>query len=158
MISEVCMINLYYRKAEKSDAELLIEIYNSAFCDDYVRYGECPAYGRTIEQMENSIVSFPKEIAFCDNTPVGVISIEEKGEGIYYIGCLCVIPEYQGKGIGTQTFSHLLSVYPDWKKFILITPADKEENIRFYTEKYGFRVDGTSMDGNVKVVKFIKEK
>ena len=71
MISEVCMINLYYRKAEKSDAELLIEIYNSAFCDDYVRYGECPAYGRTIEQMENSIVSFPKEIAFCDNTPVG---------------------------------------------------------------------------------------
>lgn len=152
------MINLYYRKAEKSDAGLLIEIYNSAFCDDYVRYGECPAYGRTIEQMENSIVSFPKEIAFCDNAPVGVISIEEKGEGIYYIGCLCVIPEYQGKGIGTQTFSHLLSVYPDWKKFILITPADKEENIRFYTEKCGFKLDGTSMDGNVKVVKFIKER
>lgn len=152
------MINLYYRKAEESDAELLIEIYNSAFCDDYVRYGECHAYGRTIEQMENSIVSFPKEIASCDNTPVGVISIEEKGEGIYYIGCLCVIPEYQGKGIGTQTFSHLLSVYPDWKKFILITPADKEENIRFYTEKCGFKLDGTSMDGNVKVVKFIKER
>ena len=152
------MINLYYRKAEKSDAELLTVIYNSAFCDDYVRYGECPAYGRTIEQMENSIVSFPKEIVFCDNTPVGVISIEEKGEGIYYIGCLCVIPEYQGKGIGTQLFRHILSVYPDWKKFVLITPADKEENIRFYTEKCGFRVDGTSMDGNVKVLKFIKVK
>ena len=152
------MINLRYRRAEKSDAEQLIDIYNSAFYDDYVRYGECPAYGRTVEQMENSIESFPKEIVFCDNTPVGVISIEEKGEGIYYIGCLCVIPEYQGKGIGTQTFSHLLSVYPDWKKFILITPADKEENIRFYTEKCGFKLDGTSMDGNVKVVKFIKER
>ena len=152
------MINLRYRRAEKSDAELLIDIYNSAFYNDYVRYGECPAYGRTIEQMENSIVSFPKEIVFCDNTPVGVISVEEKCDGIYYIGCLCVIPEYQGKGIGTQTFSHLLSVYPDWKKFILITPADKEENIRFYTEKCGFKLDGTSMDGNVKVVKFIKER
>lgn len=34
------MINLHYRKAEKSDARLLIEIYNSAFNDDYVRYGE----------------------------------------------------------------------------------------------------------------------
>lgn len=152
------MINLHYRKAEKSDAELLIDIYNSAFYDDYVRYGECPAYGRTVERMENSIESFTKEIVFCDNTPVGVISVEEKGDGIYYIGCLCVIPEYQGKGIGTQAFRHILSVYPDWKKFILITPADKEENIRFYTEKCGFEVDGTSMDGNVKVVKFIKDR
>lgn len=158
MISEVCMINLYYRKAEKSDAELLIDIYNSAFYDDYVRYGECPAYGRTVERMENSIENFPKEIVFCDNTPVGVISIEEKGKGIYRIGCLCVIPEYQGKGVGTQLFRHILSIYPDWKKFILITPADKEENIRFYTEKCGFRVDVTSMDGNVKVVQFIKER
>lgn len=152
------MINLQYRRAEKSDAELLIDIYNSAFYDDYVRYGACPAYGRTVEQMENLIESFPKKIVFCDNTPVGVISVEEKGDGIYYIGCLCVVPEYQGKGIGTQAFRHLLSVYPDWKKCVLITPADKEENIRFYTEKCGFKIDGISMDGNVKVVKFIKER
>ncbi|MGN0501704.1 MAG: GNAT family N-acetyltransferase [Ruminococcus sp.] len=152
------MINLHYRKAEKSDAEPLIDIYNSAFYDDYVRYGECPAYGKTVEQMENSIESFPKEIVISDNIPVGVISVEEKGDGIYYIGCLCIVPEYQGKGIGTQTFRHILSVYPDWKKFVLITPADKEENIRFYTEKCGFRVGGISMDGNVKVVNFIKER
>ena len=72
------MINLHYRKAEKSDAELLIDIYNSAFYDDYVRYGECPAYGRTVEQMENSIESFPKEIVISDNIPVGVISVEKK--------------------------------------------------------------------------------
>lgn len=152
------MINLHYGKPEKTDAVLLIDIYNSAFYDDYVRYGECPAYGRTVEQMENSIDNFPKEIVFCDNTPVGVISAEEKGDGIYYLGCLCVVPEYQGKGIGTQAFRHLLTVYPDWKKFVLVTPADKEENIRFYTEKCGFKLDGTSMDGNVKVVKFIKER
>lgn len=101
---------------------------------------------------------FPKEIVISDNTSVGVISVEEKGDGLYYIGCLCVIPEYQGKGIGTQAFRHILSVYPDWKKFVWITPADKEENIRFYTEKCGFEVDGTSMDGNVEVVKFIKER
>ena len=152
------MINLQYRRAEKSDAEQLIDIYNSAFYDDYVRYGECPAYGRTVEQMENSIESFPKEIVISDNNPVGVISVEETGDGIYYIGYLCVVPEYQGKGIGTQAFRHLLTVYPDWKKFVLITPADKEENIRFYTEKCGFKVYGTSMDGNVKVIKFIKER
>ena len=152
------MINLRYRKAEKSDAELLVDIYNSAFYDDYIKYGECPAYGRTVERMEGSIAVAPKEIICFEDTPVGVISVEEKDEGVYYIGCLCVVPEYQGKGIGTQAVSHILSVYPDWKKFILITPADKEENIRFYTEKCDFKAYGTSMDGNVRVVKFIKER
>lgn len=152
------MINLHYRRAEKSDAKLLVDIYNSAFYDDYVRYGECPAYGRTVENMEISIEKTPKEIVIYDNTPVGVISVEEKGEGIYYIGCLCIVPEYQGKGIGTQAFKHILSVYPEYKKFTLITPADKAENIRFYTQKCGFRVEETLMDGNVKVVKFVKER
>lgn len=56
------MGNLQFRNAEKSDAVLLIDIYNSAFYDDYVRYGECPAYGRTVEQMENSIESFPRRL------------------------------------------------------------------------------------------------
>lgn len=54
------MINLRYRKAEKSDAELLVDIYNSAFYDDYIKYGECPAYGRSVEQMESSITVAPK--------------------------------------------------------------------------------------------------
>ena len=36
-----------YRKADIADAELLISIYNSAFYSDYIKYGECPAYGKT---------------------------------------------------------------------------------------------------------------
>ena len=35
---------LTYREAVKSDADLLMDIYNSSFYDDYVRYGECPGY------------------------------------------------------------------------------------------------------------------
>ncbi|WP_373218412.1 hypothetical protein [Ruminococcus sp. 5_1_39BFAA] len=45
-------MELSYRKAVKDDANLLIDIYNSSFYDDYVRYGECPAYGKTKEGME----------------------------------------------------------------------------------------------------------
>lgn len=33
---------------------MLIEIYNASFYDDYIKYGECPAYGRTRESMESS--------------------------------------------------------------------------------------------------------
>ena len=42
-----------YRKADIADAELLISIYNSAFYRDYIKYGECPAYGKTKEFREN---------------------------------------------------------------------------------------------------------
>ena len=43
-----------YRKADIADAELLISIYNSAFYSDYIKYGECPAYGKTKEMMEKT--------------------------------------------------------------------------------------------------------
>ncbi len=39
-------MSLNYTKAKKEDADLLIEIYNASFYDDYIRYGECPAYGK----------------------------------------------------------------------------------------------------------------
>lgn len=147
-----------YINATKNDAKLLVDIYNAAFYSDFIKYGECPAYGRTISDMEKSIERFPKTIILCDKKTIGVISIQNKGNGNYYIGCLCVIPEYQSKGIGTQAFKHIQLVYSDWKKITLITPADKEENIKFYTQKCGFSIASKSMDGNVEVINFHIER
>ena len=141
-----------YRKAVKDDADLLIEIYNSSFYDDYVFYGECPAYGQTKEQMEQSFEDFTKYIILSDDIPIGALSFKNEGEGCYYLGCLCVIPEYQGNGIGTKTFQYMLSVCPDWKEITLVTPADKKQNVRFYAEKCGFNIGEIVMDGKVEVV------
>lgn len=66
---------LTYREATKSDANLLINIYNSSFYEDYIHYGECPGYGKTKEQMELSIIKFPKYIIIKDSIPIGVISL-----------------------------------------------------------------------------------
>ncbi len=151
-------MSLKYVKAKKEDSDMLIEIYNASFYDDYIKYGECPAYGRTRESMEASIEKFPKLIIHYDDNPVGVISVENKGKGEYYLGCLCVIPKYQSKGIGTQAVKYMLDYYKGWNKITLITPVDKEENINFYTKKCGFTIDGTDMDGNVKVAHFIMER
>jgi ribosomal protein S18 acetylase RimI-like enzyme len=148
----------YYGNAEKKDADLLISIYNAAFYTDYIKYGECPAYGQTRARIEGHINDFPHVIIFAEDSPVGVVSAVDNGEGEYYVACLCVIPEYQGKGIGTQAFRYLLNYCKNWKKITLITPADKEENLKFYTEKCGFRIDGTQMDGNVKVAHFVLEQ
>lgn len=149
-------MELSYRCAKMEDAQLLISIYNAAFYDDYIKYGECPAYGRSKSRMKTSIENYPKLIILLNNCPVGVISVENKGNGIYYLGCLCILPEYQGQGIGTKAVKHILSIYSDWKQFELITPIDKEKNIKFYTERCGFFADRTEMDGNVKVAYLVK--
>lgn len=147
-----------YRRAEVQDAKLLVDIYNAAFYDDFIKYGQCPAYGRTQENMESSILRFPKYIIYCEDKPVGVISFEQKDQQEYYIGCLCVIPEFQGRGLGTKAFEYFKQICPDWKKITLITPVDKEQNVKFYTEKCGFKLGDTEMDGNVKVVRFFMER
>lgn len=147
-----------YKKADIADAQLLIDIYNASFYDDFIRYGECPAYGRTIEMMARSILEYPKFLILYDSRPVGCISCKEVESGTYEIGCLCVIPEFQGKGIGSSAIEFAKSYYKDWNRFTLKTPADKRENVIFYTKKCGFRIQSFEMDGNVKAARFVLEK
>ena len=98
-------MKIEYRKADITDSELLIDIYNFAFYSDYIKYGECPAYGKTKEMMEKSIIEYPKFIILYNGEPVGCVSCTKVEMGIYEVGCLCVVPEFQGKGIGTQAWS-----------------------------------------------------
>ena len=148
-------MQIEYRKADIADAELLIDIYNASFYSDFIRYGECPAYGKTKEEMEQSIVEYSKFLILCDGKPVGCVSCKETAPGIYYVGCLCVIPEYQGKGIGTAAMEFAKSQYSNWSRFTLVTPVDKTENVKFYTERCGFSIESSEMDGNVEVFHFV---
>ena len=144
-------MEIEYRKAALADAELLVDIYDSAFYSDYIRFGECPA-------MEKSISEYPKLIILCDSEPAGCVSCKKISDGIYEIGCLCVVPKFQGKGIGTHAVKYVTSLYKDAEKFTLITPIEKKENVKFYTEKCGFKIESTETDGNVKVARLVLEK
>ena len=151
-------MKLAFRKAELTDAALLTDIYNSAFYSDYIRYGECPAYGKTEDVMRRSIIDHPKFLILCNEKPVGCISCKELQKGIYEVGCLCVIPAFQGKGIGTSAMEFVKSYYTNWNRFTLVTPVDKSENVSFYTQKCGFDIESLEMDGNVQVARFVLER
>lgn len=145
---------MVYKYADTSDADVLIEIYNSAFLDDFIRYGECPAYGRSREDMERSIQDFPKIIAYEQDKAIGVISYKQEAPGKYYIGCLAVIKDMQGCGIGTQLMNHFMNEHSDWNELTLVTPKDNERNIKFYTGRFGFDIVGEEDDGKVTVLWF----
>ena len=151
-------MDIQIRKATPEDAEALVNIYNKAFYEDYVKYGECPGYGRSVSDMVKSINEIPKHIAYVDSNPIGAISVLPKQDGVYYIGCVCVIPEYQRNGIGHKLLEFIKEQYKDWKKLELVTPADKEKNINFYTKKCGFNIDYEEMDGTVRVYHFSLNK
>ena len=151
-------MKIEYRQATIEDAELLVNIYNASFYDDYVRYGSCPGYGQTKEMMEESIGKYLKHIILCDNKPVGCVSCIKLENGIYEIGCLCVIPEYQGKGIGTQAIRFIKILYEDWEKLTLVTPIDKKENVKFYAERCGFHIASTERDGSVELARLVNER
>lgn len=153
--------NIYeaqYAQGTKDFISKFENIYNAAFYDDYLRYGSCPGYGKTKEMMEESIIRCPKHIIFCDNESIGCISYTKLDLGEYEVACLCVIPEFQGKGIGTQAIQFLKTLLEDWKKLTLLTPKTKKENVRFYTEKCGFHIVSTEMDGNVELARFVAER
>ena len=147
-------MDLQIRRATAKDAQILVDIYNKAFYEDYVKYGECPGYGRSVSDMIKSINETSKYIAYVGDDPVGAISVLKKDDGLYYLGARCVIPEYQRQGIGFQLLEFIKEQYKDWDRIELVTPADKEKNINFYTKKCGFKIDYEDMDGAVKVYHF----
>lgn len=71
---------------------------------------------------------------------------------------MCAIPFCPRKGVGTQTLQYMLSVCSDWKRITLITPAGKEQDVKFYTGKCGFHIGHKQMGGNVEVLNFYKEQ
>ena len=85
--------------------------------------------------------------------PVGVLSYERRDDGIVYLGCLCIVPEMQGRGLGTRAFAHMLEECPEVHRFELVTPADKAQNIAFYTRKCGCRITGYEQEDNVTVAR-----
>ena len=125
---------LCFRPAEEKDVPLLTDLYDRAFLEDFQRYGQCPGYGRSQEQMRDSLRRAPKQILLFGGTPVGVLSYERRDDGSVYLGCLCIVPEMQGRGLGTRAFAHMLEECPEVHRFELVTPADKVQNIAFIPE------------------------
>lgn len=125
---------LCFRPAEEKDVPLLTNLYDRAFLEDFQRYGQCPGYGRSQEQMRDSLRCVPKQILLFGGVPVGVLSYERRDDSSVYLGCLYIVPEMQGRGLGTHAFAHMLEECPEVHRFELVTPADKAQNIAFIPE------------------------
>lgn len=149
-------MDVRFERAVIDDAEALINVRNRSFYADYVKYGECPGYNKSIESMKNSILNRIAYKIICNDQIVGNISVRYNQDNIYYLGCLCVIPKYENKGIGQQAVRFIENEFPNAVCWTLETPADKKKNNYFY-KKMGYTIVKEYMNGSVKVVLFEKK-
>lgn len=147
-------MKIEFIEATEADAEKFVEIQNNAFYADYIKYGACPGYGRTTESMAESMKRNSAFKIVADGEIVGKVSAKEDN-GACHLDCLCVIPEYENRGIGHQAVAFIEKQFPSAKKWSLETPCDKERNHRFY-KQCGYTVVDKMMDGDIEIVVFGK--
>lgn len=149
-------MQIQFVRADIKDVDALIKVRNLCFYEDYIKYGECPGYNITYESMLNSVVNKIVYNIIADDQIIGNISIKDNQDNTYFLGCLCVIPEYENKGIGQRAINFIESEFPNATAWSLATPADKKKNHYFY-KKVGYSIVKEYMEGKVKLVLFEKK-
>lgn len=69
---------------------------------------------------------------------IGYTAVEKLSDSKYEIIGIAVLPEYQGKGIGSQAMQYIFEEYPD-VEFRLVTDPRNISAIKFYY-KHGFLI------------------
>lgn len=94
--------------------------------------------GARLHELRKPVASYIKARFNTDFSPE-----DETQAGEYYIDCISVIPQHQGKGIGSQLLKFLIEEYVRKGKFPLGLLVDKDNpNARKLYLKMGFDVVG----------------
>lgn len=125
-------MNLVIERAGFDDILKLIEVQNQSFYDDYVLYGECPAYNESEEAMKEHIKNSIVYKILLDNQIVGDIIVRKRENKNYYLRAISVMPEAQSLGIGSKAINHIEKDNLDALEWELITPHKSYRNHYFY--------------------------
>jgi GNAT superfamily N-acetyltransferase len=130
-------MSLSFELACLDDAAILIEVQDQSFYDDFVRFGECPGYHVSLDDMKQRILKPFMYKILLEGRIIGNITVRIRDEGRYWLGCLAIIPEFQNRGIGSKALQFIEKEFPDAISWSLDTPVQKASNCHFY-EKAGY--------------------
>ncbi len=134
-------MKLTFVRATPADVDVLIAVQNDAFAEDKARYDDCPSYAEPPERMAEMVREALVYRIEADGRTVGDIIARRRDAGVYYLRTLAVVPEMQGKGIGSAAIAFLEAEFPDATLWQLETPEGTPRNCRFY-EMLGYRSVG----------------
>ena len=125
------------------DYKFVYEVKKNA----YKKYVE-QYYGEWNEEEQikyfNSFISLVKDNAYiivCEDKKIGFYNGELLDNENYDIGNICIIPEYQGKGIGTKLLKDILEKY---KEYNIKIQYFKSNPVGVLYKRLGFITNGES--------------
>jgi len=148
-------MKIQIEKATFEDADSLLDVQNKSFISDYQRYGICPSYNQTRDKIISHINDDNVYKILENEKIIGDIVVLNKGDGIYHLQCICVIPEYENCGVGNIAMHFIENEFPDANHWTLVTPWDKLRNHHFY-KKYGFEATKEFFTETVRMSYFEK--
>ena len=131
-------MDILFKKADIKDAQRLLEVQKMSFYNVYIEYGECPGYEHSLEDMENIIKTAIAYKIIYNNVIIGDIVVRKRENNNYYLGGICIIPEYQNFGIGKKAIIYIEKDNSDAVCWELETPFDRYRNHYFY-KKMGYK-------------------
>lgn len=146
----------------RDSASIVHEIQKISFkplLEKYQDYDMSPALetlDRIIEKIDRT--NTKSYIFQLDEINVGWVRIIELEEMTYKVAALCILPEYQNRGIAQKVLKEIESYYPNARKWILDTILEEKGNCYLY-EKLGYVKVGEviSINERMTLVNYVKE-
>ncbi len=145
-------MKIHFEPATLWEVEEMIQIHNLAFARDWEEHGYSSGYGHTPETMAGMLLTCQAYQILDGEEAVGCLLYREGEPEHFSLESLCVIPSYQGKGVGHLAMDYLKELHPKALHWALITPADSRSNREFY-RRHGFTVTKAYGDGGRDLVR-----
>ena len=145
----------------RDSASIVHEIQKISFkslLEKYQDYDMSPALetlDRIIEKIDRA--NTKSYIFQLEEINVGWVRVMEVEEMVYKISALCVLPEYQNRGIAQEVLKEIESYYPNARKWVLDTILEEKGNCYLY-EKLGYVKVGELMRINERMTLINYEK
>ena len=126
-------------EAVPEDVEEILALQKSAFRGEAVIYGEfgIPPLTQTLAEIEAEFSQRLFLKAVTDDRIVGSARAHMDGDACH-IGRVVVLPDYQGRGIGTRLMQEIEARFPWAERFEIFTGSKSERNLYLY-DKLGYR-------------------
>lgn len=137
-------MDLKFRKAEKSDVQLIAQLADSIWRKHYITIITMEQIDYMLDLMY-SAKSLTKQmeegheftLVYSKEKPIGYISLSSSDGRNYFLHKFYIEVEDQGKGIGSELFSYILDKLPNAESIELCVNRENFKTVNFYF-KHGF--------------------
>lgn len=139
-------MDLHFKKAQQQDVGLIAALADRIWKKHYPEIITMEQIDYMLKAMysKDSLEKQLKEgqeftLVYVGETPIGYLSISDKGDGQYFLHKFYVDVNEHRKGVGTQLFHNVLQSNPDLQSIELTVNRANYKSINFYF-KLGFHI------------------